>query len=60
MKLTKIIAMISVVALAISVQVLTLIYGWGLEVKSWAAIIGWGVVGHTVVRAIGDAVLQDK
>jgi len=60
MTITKIIAMLGVIALSIALQVLTLIYGWGLEVKNLWAIILLGFFGQIFVHSIGRKVLEEK
>jgi hypothetical protein len=56
---TKLMASVAVIALAISLQVLTLTYGWGLEVKSWAVIILIGFFGQVFTHAIARKILDE-
>jgi len=60
MTATKFVAMLGVIAFAITLQVLTLIYGWGLEIKNLWAIIFLGFFGQIFVHSIGKKVLEDK
>ena len=60
MTITKFVAMLRVIAFAITLQVLTLIYGWGLEIKNLWAIIFLGFFGQIFVHSIGKKVLEDK
>ena len=60
MTVTKFVAMLGVIAFAITLQVLTLIYGWGLEIKNLWAIIFLGFIGQVFVHSIGKKVLEDK
>jgi hypothetical protein len=57
--ITKLVALIAVVASSIGLSVATLIYGWGLEPKSWTAIILFGVVGQVVVSSIYRKIMED-
>lgn len=58
--LTKIIALIAVLALSLATSVLTLILGWGLQPKSWTAIILLGFVGNLIVHTIARKILDEK
>lgn len=56
---TKLVALLGIVCFGVGLQILTLIYGWGLEVKSWAAIILLGVVGQTFNNFLATKILKE-
>lgn len=41
-------------------QVLTLMWGWGLEPKSWFWIIGFSLVGTSIVKAIAQEIMDEE
>ena len=51
-KLAKSILFITGLALAITVSILVMINGWGLEPKSYAWIIGASFFGHIIAQSI--------
>jgi hypothetical protein len=57
--ITKLVALIAVVASSIGLSVATLIYGWGLEPKSWTAIIIFGIFGQVVVSSLYRKIMED-
>jgi hypothetical protein len=57
--ITKLMALIAITTIAIGLQVLTLIYGWGLEVKNWAAVILIGVFGQAFAQAVAGKILKE-
>ncbi len=57
--LRGLLAMMFVLALHVLLQVGVMIYGWGLQPKSWWWIAGGGIVGVTALRALADK-LSDK
>jgi len=58
--ITKLIAGLAVLSVSVAISVLTLIYGWGLQPQSWAAIILLGVVAQAFTQMLGRAILEDK
>lgn len=50
--LAKIILFVAGLALAITVSILVMINGWGIEPKSYFWIIGFSFVGHCIAQAI--------
>jgi len=56
---TKIVAAIAIMSATVGLQVLVLMYGWGLTPRSWWWILGGGIVGTIVVRAIGERVYKE-
>ena len=57
--ITKLVALIAVVTSSIGLNVATLIYGWGLEPKSWTPIILFGIVGQVVVSSLYRKIMED-
>lgn len=49
----------AVIALSITVSVVTLIFGWGLEPKSWFVIVFVGFFGHLFVSMLNQRVLNE-
>lgn len=58
--MTKLIALLTVLAVMVGLSVLTSIYGWGLTPKNWWWIIGVGLFGQIFMKLIGDAVMNEK
>jgi len=56
--MNKLIASITVIAVMVTLNILTMIYGWGLKAESWWWIIGVGIFAQIFMKAIGDAVLK--
>ena len=56
--MNKAIATIFVIFMLVAMQIVVMIYGWGLEPKSWGIIIGVGFFGTIIMRLIGDKVLK--
>ena len=46
--------------LTIVLSILVMIYGWGLEPKSWWWIIGGGVFGMTFIRTLFDKIEKEN
>jgi hypothetical protein len=59
MTLSKFLAMLFVAALLIGLSVLVMMFGWGLEPKSWWWIIGAGIFGNTALRALAQKIEKD-
>ena len=57
--ITKLLALMAVIALSITVSVVTLIFGWGLEPKSWAVIVFVGFFGHLFVSMVNQRLLNE-
>ena len=60
MMLRYLLSVLFVASLAIALQILVMIYGWGLEPRSWLWIIGGGVFGVTVLRGLLAVVEKEK
>ena len=58
--LAKFIAMIALFFTGIAIGILVMIYGWGLEPKSWWWIIGGGIGLRGVVFAVEAMVNKEK
>jgi hypothetical protein len=58
--MTKLLAVIAVVALSVLNSVALLVIGWGLQPRSWMAIVGFGLVGTTITNVIARSVLNDE
>jgi hypothetical protein len=52
--LSKFLAMVFVVLVAISIQIATMMLGWGLQPKSWWWIVGAGFFGNVMVKILAD------
>jgi hypothetical protein len=46
---TRIIAFVSLFVIGLTLTILVMIYGWGLEPKSWWWIIGGGIAGRILL-----------
>ena len=57
--LTKLLAATALLAFSLAASVLTLMLGWGLEPKSWTAIVLIGFFGHLVIQVVGQKVLNE-
>ena len=57
--ITKLVALTAVVTASIGLSVATLIFGWGLEPKSWPAIIVFGILGQVVVSSLYRKIMDD-
>jgi hypothetical protein len=65
--LVHLIALVAVLGLTVLLQVLVLIYGWGLSVHSWWWVLGVGVLGQvmlsflsTIITRSLNAVTRDR
>lgn len=58
--LTKLIALLGVLALSLTVSVLTLMLGWGLQPKSWTAIVLLGFFSNLIIHTIGRKIIDEK
>jgi len=56
---TKLFALVAIVCLAVGLQILVFIFGWGLTPVSWWWIIGGGVVGFTLLRSLSDYITKE-
>jgi len=59
MVLTKLVALLGITSAAVATQVAVLMYGWGLEPKSWVWIIGAGVFLQVFIRSAGERILKE-
>ena len=57
--MSKLLAFVFIAALAVGLQVLVMIYGWGLAPVSWWWIIGGGVFGATAIRTMLNVVEKE-
>jgi hypothetical protein len=57
--ITKFIAFLGVVSMMVALQILVMIFGWGLEAQSWWWIIGAGVFGTTFLRWLFEKVSKE-
>lgn len=58
--MAKFIATLAVLAALVGLSVLVMMYGWGLQPKSWWWIVGGGVFGNVFLKVIGDKVMSSK
>lgn len=58
--MVKFLAMLAVIGISLLNTYLTLTLGWGLEVRSWPALILFGIVGVALTHTLGRAVLDHK
>ena len=58
--LTKLLAAAALLALSLAASVLTLMLGWGLEPKSWTAIVLIGFFGQIAITALGQKLLKEN
>lgn len=56
---TKLLAVMAVIAMAITINVVTLIFGWGLEPKSWLVIVCVGFFGQLTVSIVSQRVFKE-
>jgi hypothetical protein len=57
--LTKLIALLSISCVSIGISIASLVYGFGLEVKSWVALILLGVFAQTFTHMILGKLLKE-
>ena len=57
MIILKLLIQLGILSLTIVFSVITMIYGWGLEPKSWLIIIGVGFFGM-IMLTIGNVLLD--
>lgn len=50
--ISKLIALLSITCLSVGISIATLVYGFGLEVKSWTALILLGVFAQAFTHMI--------
>ena len=55
----KILSYMFLTCIVVGLQILVMIFGWGLHPKSWWWVIGVGIFGSTAVRALIDAVMKE-
>ncbi len=58
--ITKLVALLAVTAGAVAISIATMVYGYGVEVKSWPAIIGLGVFAQTFFQVVLRKVVDEK
>jgi hypothetical protein len=58
MTMEKFLSLLFVICLSVALQILVMIFGWGLHPKSWWWIIGCGVIGVTFVKMLGDRLMN--
>ena len=57
--LSKLLALLAVMAVSVATSILVSIYGWGLTPHSWKVIIGVGFIWQTFWSLIGERVLKE-
>jgi hypothetical protein len=57
---TKLLSYLFLMCLAVLTSVLVIMYGWGLQPKSWWWIIGGGVFANTFLRMLSDRIGKAK
>jgi len=50
----KVLSQLFLMSLAVALQIVVMMLGWGLHPQSWWWIIGGGVFGITVLRVLAD------
>jgi hypothetical protein len=58
--MNKILALTFVFIIAVGMQIITMVYGWGLKPQNWWVIIGIGIFGQIFMKILGDAVIANK
>lgn len=58
--ITKLIASLALLALAVVINIATMIFGWGLEPKSWTVIILIGFFGQMFIQVCSAWVTLDN
>jgi RsiW-degrading membrane proteinase PrsW (M82 family) len=58
--LSKLFALLFVLSLTIGLQILSYIYGWGMQPRSWWWIIGVGIFGHAFSMMIAQKIVKEK
>lgn len=58
--LSKITALLMLASLSTVFQVLVMVYGWGLQPKSWFWIIGVGMVWPPLLRVWIERVMKSE
>jgi uncharacterized membrane protein YjjB (DUF3815 family) len=58
--LSKFLALLFVILIAVGMQILTYIYGWGMQPRSWVWIIGVGVFGHMFSMMIAQKLVKEE
>jgi len=48
----KLIAVLALCVIAWGISILVMMYGWGLEPKSWGWIIGAGIAGQVIIHTM--------
>ena len=56
--LAYLVAQLACIGAIVTLQILVLIYGWGLTPQSWWWIIGGGWGGWVVFKLLGDAIAK--
>ena len=57
--LTRFLAFMAYAAGTVAIQVVGMIYGWGLEPVSWGVIIGIGYFGALLWAMVGKAIIDE-
>ncbi len=58
--MNKLLALLLVLSVSVALSILVIIYGWGLEPKSWGWIVGVGVFMQVFMKIIGGKVMDEK
>lgn len=56
----KVLSQLFLVSLAVGTTVLTMMFGWGLQPKSWWWIVGCGVFANTAIRLLANTLEEKK
>ena len=57
--MNKLMSVFFVLTVMIALQVVVMMYGWGLEPKSWWIIVGIGVFGQGFMKLIDDKCMKE-
>lgn len=57
--MNKILTYLCLIAMSVALSIAVMYFGWGLHVLSWRWVIGGGVFGQTVLKAIYDVVEKE-
>jgi hypothetical protein len=58
--LSDVLAMLFVVSVSVGLSVCVMMFGWGLQPKSWWWIIGVGIFATTFMRWLTDYISKPK
>lgn len=58
--LSKIIALFAMAVIGTGLQIMVMIYGWGLQPKNWWWIIGVGLILPPIVKWIAEKIIKEE